>query len=200
MDTEPTPVLVGLSGRAGSDKDTAASLLVSRHDFTAYAFSTPLQDSLLKMDPFVDNRVRLRSVVDEMGWKSATAHQRYGSTIRRYMVALGAALRSQFGPDLLVRRLHEQLLDDYGPELTGARVVVRDVRLADEARFITSLGGRVISVVQPAVRPLPHDLRDELPDDLVHGSATAGGDPDRLDRQLSTLLDLPARARKDALL
>lgn len=198
MDTEPTPVIVGLNGRAGSDKDAAADILVSRHDFTAYAFTTPLQDSLLKVDPFVDNRLRLRSVVDDMGWKSATSHPRYGSTIRRYMVSLGSALRSQFGPDLLVQRLHEQLLEEYGAGLPGARIVIRDVRLADEARFVNSLGGRVINVVQPSVRPLPHDLRDELPDDLVHGSATAG-DLDRLDRQLSTLLDLSVNGTKEAL-
>lgn len=190
MDTETDPVIVGLTGRAGSDKDAAADILVTRHDFTAYAFTTPLQDILLKVDPFVDSRLRLRTVVDDMGWKAALSHRRHGSTIRRYMVSTGAALRSQFGPDILVRRLYEQLLDEYGVGLPDARIVIRDVRLPDEGRFITDLGGRVINVLQPAVRPLPHDLRDELPDDLVHGTATVGGDPDRLDRQLTTLLDL----------
>lgn len=190
-------MLVGLTGRAGSDKDAAADVLVSRHDFTAYAVSTPLQDALLATDPYLGDRVRLRSLVDDVGWKVALQDGRHGPTVRRYMVSFGSALRSQFGPNILVQHLHRRLVDDYGPGLPRARIVIRDVRLPDEARFVTGLGGRVVAVVRPAVKPLPHDLHGGMPDDLVHGSVTAEGGPDRLDRQLTTLLHLlPAPAKK----
>lgn len=189
MSTEP-PTVVGLTGRAGSDKDAAAAVLVSRHGFTSYAFSTPLQDVLLAMDPYVGERTRLRAVIDDLGWKRALDDPRHGPALRRYMVTLGQAMRAQFGDDVLVKHLRRRLADEYGPDLAGARVVVRDVRLPDEARLVNDLGGRVVAVVSPGVPRRPHDLRTELPDELVHGTVSAEAGQDRLDRQLLTLLDL----------
>lgn len=189
MTIEP-PVVVGLTGRAGSDKDAAAALLVAHHGFTAYALSTPLQDTLMTMDPWLADRDHLRNVVDELGWKRAMDSPRHGATLRRYMVSLGAAMRAQLGPDVLVRHLHRRLVEEWGPDLAGARIVVRDVRLADEARLINDLGGRVVAVVTPQVPRRPNDLPDTLPDELVHGTVSADAGPERLERQLATLLDL----------
>lgn len=190
MDNEH-PVIVGLTGRAGSDKDAAADVLVRKHDFTAYAFSTPLQDILLATDPFMGDRTRLRTVVDELGWKRVLDDPAHGATLRRYMVSIGKAMRAQLGPDVLVRHLHRRLVDEHGHDLRGARVVIRDVRTPEEARLVNDLGGKVLAVVSPSVRPRPHDLREEIPDELVHGTVSAEAGPSRLDRQLLTLLDLP---------
>lgn len=190
VNTEP-PVVVGLTGRAGSDKDAAADVLVSRHGFTAYALSTPLQDVLLTTDPFLADRVRLRAVVDDLGWKRALDDPRHGATLRRYMVSLGQAMRAQFGDGVLINHLHRRLADEYGPDLDGARVVIRDVRLPDEARLVQQLNGVVIAVVSPGVQPRPGDIRSTLSDEMVHGTVSAEAGPDRLDRQLLTLLELP---------
>lgn len=193
------PFIVGLCGRAGSRKDVAAELLVDRHGFSMYSLATPLRDTLVAMDPLIHERVRLRAVAEPRGWDFVMAHPEYGPTVRRYMVGLGQALKAQFGPQVLIEHLHRRLVEDYGVELAQrARVVISDVRLAAEAQFVEDLGGRVINIVRPDVPPIPYDLTTAaLPERLVYGSATADGAPERLERQLLQLLELPNPGRRE---
>ena len=73
--------IVGLTGYAGSGKDTAAQGLIDI-GYTRLAFADPMRDGLLAINPWVcvDPRCelgypaefqRLRRIIDRMGWDSA---------------------------------------------------------------------------------------------------------------------------------
>lgn len=189
-------MIAGLTGRAGSGKDEAAALLVDGYGFTAYELTTPLKDALLTLDPLIHAQVRLRRLVEDDGWRRTLTHPAYGPTVRRYLVSMGATLRAQFGPSILVDHLRRRIAMDFGPEVlcdqaeVDVRIVIKDVRTSDEAEFVAGLGGRLLKVIRTHSSPLKNDLTDDVPDELIYGTVSSDGGADRLERQLTRLLDI----------
>lgn len=151
--------LIGLTGYAGSGKDTVARMLAEDHGFARYAFADPLRAVLLDVNPWISGNARLADLVRWHGWDRA---KREYHEVRRLMQAHGEAVRQHVGANVWINALERRM----GAE---PRVVVSDVRYPNEAAWIRQRGGRVIRIVRPGVgpvnghaseQPIPHELVD----------------------------------------
>ena len=170
-----TPLLIGLSGRKRSGKDTFAARLVADHGFVRVALADPMKEMALAIDPIVDYRftadaqedrlgytklIRLSEIVATHGWETAKARPE----VRRLLQRLGTeggreVLGDNVWIDAAFARI-ENLLD------AGAPVVVTDVRFTNEAEAIVKAGGQVMRIEREALPPSGdmHPSETELDD------------------------------------
>lgn len=167
--------LIGLSGYAGSGKDTAAAGLVAA-GWQRRAFADRVRQVVYATDPIIlDGRkvASLAGMVDRIGWDEAKRH----AQVRALLQQLGQAVRDQCGQDTWVRPV---LADRTGP------TVISDVRYPNEAEAIRTAGGLVCRIVRPGVGPVNGHLSEHALDqygfDLV---VVNNGSPDRLAGRLA---------------
>lgn len=143
-------MIIGLSGYATSGKDTVADVLEKNYNFRRVAFADALKDFSLRVDPLLENGSRLSQLVEEYGWSVAKAR----IETRRFLQETGMAAREHFGHDVWINATHKSLGDYSG------NVVFTDVRLKNEAEYITSLGGRIWRIERPGVGPANNHLSE----------------------------------------
>lgn len=174
-------MLIGLSGKKRSGKDTAAGALVTRRGFVRTAFADPLKDVLKATDPCVhlttrDRAImaeesgllipayaRLADLVDVMGWEVA----KEARDVRRLLQAHGHGMRTHVDPDVWVtaaRRRVRALMDDH------QHVVISDVRYPDEFAMVQELGGFNIRVVRPGLESGDEHVTETALDSYVFDS------------------------------
>ena len=139
-------ILIGLSGRARSGKDTAAAHLVLRFDFYRYAFAKPLKDGLRAMfqltHDHLEGELKERPLPD------------VGRSPRELMQTLGTEWgRQMVHPDLWLLLAERAILaakaEGPGYLQMYPGMVVSDVRFENEAALIRRLGGTVIHLIRP---------------------------------------------------
>lgn len=128
--------ILGITGRAGSGKDTFGSVFV-KAGYRRIAFADPLKEATA-------------IIAGEPSHLYFTAEGKEGfsdvlnMTRRRALQDVGNGLRKALDPGIWVRRaLHEW--DCQGRPLT----VITDVRYDNEAELIRSMGGAIIEIVRP---------------------------------------------------
>lgn len=171
-------MIFGLTGYAGSGKDTAANYLVEKHGFTRVAFADKLREFCLEIDPRVSSRDRsnypgerflLSTLVDEFGWDTA---KREYIEVREFLQGVGHGARVSFGDLFWIERA-------LTPEvLSNDRIVVTDVRYKNEVDHIAGLGGFIVRINRADVgpvnnhiteRPLPFDYKIDNPPGYLPG-------------------------------
>lgn len=163
--------LIGLTGRAGSGKDTAFDLLVSgvpTVKFQRKAFADLLKRSAmlaLGLDPADADHFKERGTIKVLfGQDEAKT-----LTGREYLQRYGLeAHREVFGHDFWTKRV---LTDEV---LGNSRVtVITDVRLDDEAEMIRELGGQVWRIdkdndAEVDTHPTEQGINEDLVDVVIH--------------------------------
>lgn len=99
------------------------------------------------LDPMLDGDVTFRTLLDHLDgdWDQAKDHRIYGFEVRRYLQVYGTDVcRVRFGDNAWVDHLARRVAED-GTEL----VAISDVRFNNEAAWVTSQGGIVVSIVRP---------------------------------------------------
>jgi hypothetical protein len=135
--------LIGLTGRAGSGKDTAAAALISELSFQRFAFADPIKEGLSAMFGWDPARWSDRE------WKESALLGRNYSP-RNLAQTLGTEWgRKIVHPDIWVHALESQI-----NLFAHDRVVITDVRFDNEARWIHEQGGWVIEVLRPDAAPV----------------------------------------------
>ena len=143
-------MLIGLTGKAGSGKDTVASHLSAEHGFRRIAFADTLKQMAVELDPLIpygtSHHVRLRELLEWYGdnpdpWDLAKGY----TEVRSVLQVLGVAIR-QLDPGFWIN--HSGLYT-YRTESDLDRVVVTDVRFENEVQAVKNLGGTVWRVVRP---------------------------------------------------
>lgn len=125
-------VLIGISGRRGVGKTSAADHLVSKHKFTKLSFADDLRSLAKQMFPFTD--VDFNSVGrKEKPWRT------YEWSPRDFMLHLGEFCRYH-DKDYWVKRALVRCVNPEG------NYVFDDVRFNNEADAIKKLGGRILRV------------------------------------------------------
>lgn len=123
-------IVIGLHGKAGSGKDTVADYMVQNYGFTKLSFAGPLKSAvceLFALDPGVfENRILKEQVVEDWGKSPRWLAQWLGADILRNQIDEAIFVKN------MVRRIGER-----------DRVVISDVRFANEADMVHELGGRV---------------------------------------------------------
>ena len=141
-------MILGISGKAGSGKDTAASVLVREHGFVRVAFADELKRIVKRLFHWDDDRLwgpSDRRSEPDPAWGGLTA--------RRALQVLGTEVGRALHPDVWVRATmrgieHRQvaLISVTGREHD---VVVPDVRFRNEAEAVKAAGGFILRVVRP---------------------------------------------------
>lgn len=129
--------IVGIKGRAGSGKSTAARHLVEEHGYVRVAFAAPLRRLLAGLGL---NEEELNGSLKEKPCAKLA-----GQTPRAAMQVIGSALRA-LDPDFFVK-LHERAAREIEEP-----VVVDDCRYPNEAAYVRRFGGPVIEVIAPSQR------------------------------------------------
>jgi hypothetical protein len=130
--------VIGLCGRAGSGKSTAAQYLVAAHGARILKFATPMKAML--------GTIGLTYDEIEGDLKESPCEVLCGHTPRQAMQWLGTEWgRDRIGPDLWVRIWRAQVRQ-MGPGL----IVADDLRYANEVLAVRALGGKVIKLSRAA--------------------------------------------------
>jgi len=195
MQIQESPI-IGISGYAGSGKDTVADLLEKFYGIKKMGFADPLREMAMAIDPIVHlgvvwgdttgeyppelpdgfgvRTVRYSDALEEHGYNEAKFKY---PEIRRFLQHLGTdAVRNVLGDstwtDLAIDRALATLMR---PEWSG--VSFADVRFRNEAAVVQDQGGVVIRVNRPDVGPASdhiseHDLDGYLYDYIIENDGT----------------------------
>lgn len=141
-----TGQLIGLVGRAGAGKDTAAEALAPL-GYHRVAFADALKQVAYDADPLIATTptgasLRLSEIVDAIGWDRA---KREYEDARRFLQRLGVAMRDA-QPGIWV---HIGMAKAAEIRADGRHVVITDVRFEDEAQAIRDAGGLVVRIDRP---------------------------------------------------
>jgi hypothetical protein len=129
-------VLIGLTGRAGAGKSTAAHYLNAVHGFTRTRFAGPLKD--------MARAIGLTERHIEGDLKEQPCEMLGGKTPRFFMQRLG----TDFGRDLISNDLWTNIWQEKARALldSGYSVVADDCRFPNEVAAIRALGGHIVRI------------------------------------------------------
>ena len=138
--------IIGLSGRAGSGKDTVANYLVKNYGYTKLSFGNVLKDvvacifgwprELLEGDTKESREFRNK---EDKWWSE---HLKFKITPRIALQKIGTdVFRMHFHQDIWLLILKRQItkLD---------KIVVTDIRFINEYNMIKNIGGTIISITR----------------------------------------------------
>lgn len=152
------PLLIGLSGLAGSGKDTVREILEERHELDGLAFADPMRDMLSALldtigidDGWMTDRDRKEKPIPELGLSYRTMAQQLGTE-------WGRALDRDFWLKIAGAKI--AMCQKFGSK----GVVISDVRFPNEAAWIKSQGGLIWKIIRPGVEP----VRAHASEALVH--------------------------------
>jgi len=142
------PMIIGLSGWAGSGKDAIADILVDDFSFTKMGFADPLREMALAINPIIDSDeglrfIRYSDLLDDVGYERA---KRDHLEVRRFLQVLGTeAVREIIGKDtwVTIGMMRAKKFE---------RVVFTDMRFANEAGAIVAAGGTAVRIIRPGVQ------------------------------------------------
>jgi hypothetical protein len=159
--------IIAFCGCAGAGKTTAAKRLVKAHGYVRAPFAAALKAmlaALLRLQRADEDEIA--ELIDGAA-KEDRCHYLAGISARRAMQTLGTEWGRAIDPDFWVRVWRASLPD-------AGRIVVDDLRFANEANAVHDMGGLVVGIDRPDARRL--DARA-----AAHASeALAGVAPDRV--------------------
>lgn len=142
-------MIIGLTGYARSGKDTVADILVAEHGFTRVALADGVRELALRIDPVLGLNMHKRpytlsQAVHTFGWE-ALKSTCWGPEVRRLLQEIGTGCRDLLGENVWIDRLWLRHWPD------ASRVVITDVRFANEAFAVRREFGEVWRVERPGV-------------------------------------------------
>lgn len=188
-------MIVGLGHQAQVGKDTAARILVEKYGFTRLAFADALRAVAYDINPLITGAslsgegrarpLRLRNLVDEVGWERA---KHVNSEVRRFLQALGLAARDHVHPDVWV----DAVLAKIDP---SRDYVVTDVRFENEFKALDEMAGVLIKITRKnrlGLSPVlaDHPSETQLADAPWHHTIANDYDFEFLESELVNVLGL----------
>lgn len=125
-------MIIGISGKAGSGKDTLAFFIEERSEARILHFADPLKMAVCTMAG-----LSYDDVYTQEG-KQHTIDWLDGITVRELLQKVGTAVRNEIHPEFWIRRLLESSKN------SKATLLVPDVRFPNEADAIKNAGGFLI--------------------------------------------------------
>ncbi len=152
------PALIGLTGYAGTGKDTVRSIL-EEHGYHGFAFADPMRAMVRAMVEAGGFDVRF---LDRRELKEEPI-PRLGFSYRELMQTLGDWGRG-LAPDFWVRPTSAYLADVM-PQTFG-KFVVSDVRFINEAAWVRKQGGVIWRVHRDLAGPVREHVSESEQDDI----------------------------------
>lgn len=164
--------IIGLTGRAGSGKDTARAIL-QEHGFVGLAFADPIRDMIAML--FASN-----------GINSSWMHERHlkeqvipdlGVSYRHMAQTLGTEWGRSLQPDFWLRIAGAYMDSTQAATFDNLLFVISDVRFANEAAWVRARGGVVWRIERPGIAPVrAHASEAEIdqiePDLTLHNTGS----------------------------
>ena len=178
-------MIIGLSGKAGSGKDTVANILVEEFGYKRVAFGDKIKECLLALDPIVtwnyyesgyEDSTRLSELVAEVGWDKT----KQDPEVRRLLQRMGTEVgREILGEWVWIGAAYRNFS-------VKNKVVITDVRFENEAGTIRVFHGEVWRIER------------DIPAINNHASETEldGWEFDRVIQNDGTLEELAIRVRE----
>jgi Deoxynucleotide monophosphate kinase len=162
-------IVVGMTGRKRSGKDTSGERLVRDHGFVRVAFADALKEACISVFGFSNEQVYgddLKEVVDEYwGYSPREVLQKVGTELFREAISRENVL-PEIGKNIWVRTIERKILNL--ARQGHRRFVITDVRFPNELAFLTDsvFNAYSIKVVRQAVM-------DETDMSKLHASEAA---------------------------
>lgn len=148
--------LIGITGRAGSGKSTAADYLVSK-GWTRVKMAGPLK-AMLRAMGLTDRHI-------EGDLKNKPCHMLCGQTPRHAMITLG----TEWGRDMIGQSLWTDLAHlNIANAMARGPVVVDDIRFENEADVIRKLGGKVLKIERASADMIDHKSEAGVIPDMTY--------------------------------
>ncbi|MCW5597713.1 MAG: hypothetical protein KIT80_23665 [Chitinophagaceae bacterium] len=171
--------LIGLTGEAGSGKDTVGQILLNDHGYAIDSFKANLISPLAEIFD-VDS-----SIFCDRKLKEEPSASLFGKSPREVMQSFGTDWgRNMIHPDIWVKHTKmniRRLLDK------NLKVVVTDVRYNNEAEMIRDLGGEIWKIDRPN-NPFKidtsHCSENGIADDYIDLTIKNHSDIDKLKRMI----------------
>jgi len=157
-------LILGLTGFARSGKDSIAQEFVQNDGFQRIGFADSLKKVLYALNPIVGkgwrdggwvSNDRVQENVDIFGWENVKSVKEIRELLQRLGTEGG---RQALGEDIWVKTLFNSP--------TQARIIIPDVRFANEAAEIQRRGGKVIRVMRPGVGPANDHASEQIDFDV----------------------------------
>ena len=149
------PLLIGLTGLAGTGKDTVRAIL-EENDFVGFAFADPIRSMIRELLCSADIDP---ACMDDRNLKERPIHQLSsdGKPVSYRMLAqtLGTEWARSIQPDFWLR-IAQSYMDGIHSMTFGQLpdFVISDVRFENEAEWIRARGGVIWRIVRPGVEPV----------------------------------------------
>lgn len=151
--TTPNQIIIGLTGLAGTGKDTVRAILEAEHAAHGMAFADPMRTMLGAM--FSASHVDTKYMLDR-AYKEKPIPA-LGVSYRHLAQTLGTEWgRAQVHPDIWVRVAEQKIRYLNWQRIRPAAYCISDVRFDNEAAWVRHEGGviwRVVREQAAAVRP-----------------------------------------------
>lgn len=179
MNRSGTHLILGLTGRAGAGKDTVADILCEVHQFYRFAFAGPLRDEIIdafRIDPslfrypYKEQKVQALAIDNSADRDFVVTMRKRGKSItaarspREIMQWWGTEYRRGQQPQYWTRKAEDTLHDALKRGFD--RIVITDVRLANEAEFVRYHGGKIWRVRRATAEQIAPTHQSEALDSI----------------------------------
>jgi hypothetical protein len=151
--------IIGLTGRAGAGKDTAASLF--EDEAVMLSFAKPLKEAVQILFNFTYDQL-----YDPI--KKEEIDVRWGKSPRQILQYIGTnVLRENINKDIFIINMEERIKE--AMKLSKKYIFITDVRFDNEACLIKALGGHVLEIVRDTTSTIhtDHPTEQGISDFLV---------------------------------
>jgi len=157
------PLVIGLTGRAGAGKDTAADHLCRHYGFVRCSFAAALKDMAAQL---LEEAGHDYAYLHEPGLKEQPIPSLHGISARKLMQTMGDWGRA-LHPDLWVTLMAGRL-GMHPPQLAPVhdRIVITDVRFPTEAAWVRDQGGLLVRLVREHAAPVRPHISEQHADTL----------------------------------
>ncbi len=156
------PMLIGISGKAHSGKDTLGKYLCDEYRCVHYYFAKPLKEGAKVMFGLSDEQIANKEVPIEP----------WGISPRKIYQLLGTEIGRGIDPNVWVKNA-----EMFVKSVPGRTVVITDVRFDNEAIWIRNRGGVVINIVRdkPGIAEWKHSSEGGLDEKNIDVTITNNG-------------------------
>jgi hypothetical protein len=177
--TRPTilqrdPLLIGLTGRAGSGKDSTAAYLCQRYGFLQASFAESLRDMAAHLFDAVSVDYAHLFEHSLKGQPIAELHGASGRQILQTLGDWGRALHPDWWITIMARRLG---LEGGNCAPVHDRILISDVRLPNEAAWLAARGGLLLRLHREQASPVRAHITEQHVDELPANIELANNGP-----------------------
>jgi len=189
--TRYLPSLIGLTGPAGSGKDTAARYLEQAHGYRIVSFAAPIRAMLGGL---------LGYVGEHSGWMTERELKEQPIPgIGRSYRELAQTLGTEWGRNVLGTEFWLDLLATHCTRRGGTHFVVTDVRFPNELQLLRAADGVIWQLLRHGIGPVRDHVSESAlgaaePDACLLNSGTA----EQLHERIEALLAEPSTRRSSA--